>query len=80
MSVHDVELGVELAHRLVEHARRFVRRVVAELRVLHDVVGDIDAEAVDAASQPEAQHVEHRASTSGLRQLRSGCSLRNEWR
>ena len=50
-----------------------VRRVVAELRVLHDVVGDVEAEAVDAASSQKRSASNIAALTSGLRQLRSGC-------
>src|SRR3546814_8132206 len=37
-----------------------VRRVVSELVVLDEVPDDIDAEAVDAAVEPEAKHVVHR--------------------
>ena len=37
-----------------------VRRVVAQLRVLEHLAQGVDAEAVDAAVEPEAQHVEHR--------------------
>jgi hypothetical protein len=35
-------------------------RIVAELRVLHQVPDDVDAEAVDAAPEPEAQRLVHR--------------------
>ena len=37
-----------------------VGRVVAELGVLEHLAQRVDAEAVDAAVEPEAQHVEHR--------------------
>src|SRR5688572_13771835 len=33
--------------------------VVSKLVVLHDVPDYIDAEAIDAAVQPESQHIEH---------------------
>ena len=36
---------------------RRVRRVVAELVVLDQVPQHVDAEAIDAAIEPEAQHV-----------------------
>ena len=57
-----------------------IGRVVAELGVLHQVPDDVDAEAVDAAVEPEAQRRRAwPARTSGLRQLRSGCSSRKAW-
>ena len=53
-----------------------IGRVVAELLVLDQMPDHIDAKAVHAALQPEAQHVEHRLDAlAGLRQFRSGCSL-----
>ena len=36
------------------------RLIVAQRRVLADLVGDVDPEAVDATPQPEAQHFVHR--------------------
>ena len=39
-----------------------VGRVVAQLGVLDQLAHRVDAEAVDAALEPEAQHVEHRLS------------------
>jgi hypothetical protein len=53
-----------------------VRRVVAQLRVLQHLAQRVDAEAVDAAVEPEAQDAEHRLAQLGLRQSRSGCSRR----
>jgi hypothetical protein len=51
-----------------------VRRVVAQLGILGHELGHVDPEAVDAAVEPEAQHVEHRGAGLGVRQFRSGCS------
>ena len=42
------------------------RLVVAELRVLGELVDDVDPEAVDAAVEPEAQHVVHRRLYLGV--------------
>ena len=42
------------------------RLVLAQLRVLADAVDDVDPKAVDAAGQPEAQHVVHRRLDLGL--------------
>lgn len=36
--------------------------IVAELRVLEQVPENVDAESVDAAAEPEAQHVVHRSA------------------
>ena len=43
-----------------------IRQVIAELVVLDDVPDHVDAKAVDAAVEPEPQHVEHRLLDVGI--------------
>ena len=77
--VVDVLLAEVVADRVL--FVRIGRRVVAQLRVLDHLVDDVDAEAVDAALEPEARSTSSiAATTAGLRQFRSGCSARNECR
>ena len=60
--VVDVQLLVEVGilQFVGIHRGTRVRRVVPQLRILHQHVGDVDPEPVDAAIEPEAQYVEHR--------------------
>ncbi|MCY1227182.1 hypothetical protein D9M72_394440 [compost metagenome] len=52
-----------------------VRRVVAELRVLDDLREHVDAESVDAAPKPEAQHLVHRGAHFGVAPVEVGLLL-----
>ena len=49
-----------------------VRRVVAQLRVLQHLAQRVDAEAVDAAVEPEAQDAEHRLAQLGVAPVEVG--------
>ena len=63
----DVELRAVLPHVLVEVAPpRRRRRVVAELRVLHHRVRDVDAESIHATLEPELQRAQHRPTHLGV--------------
>ena len=53
----ELEHAVHLAHRRLIGG---VRRIVGKVRRLDHVPQHVDAEAVDAALEPEAQHVVHR--------------------
>jgi hypothetical protein len=61
-----VQLVVPAGDLLVEVALAQRRRVVAQLGVLADEQRDVDAEAVDAAQEPEARDVEHRLAHLGV--------------
>jgi hypothetical protein len=65
-AVHDMELRLEFAHGLVEHAGGLVHGVIPQLRVFHDVVRDIEAKTIDTSLQPEAEGVEHRLLDLGV--------------
>ncbi len=54
-------------------------RVVGQRRVVEIGVGDVEAEAVDTALQPELQHVERGTFAAGSVQLSLGCWRRNLW-
>ena len=67
--------GVARQHALVRRPARRERRigrVVAELGVLDQVPDHVDAEAVDAAVEPEAQHVVHRGADLGVAPVEVG--------
>ena len=57
---HPADRGEARMHRGPILVVAVARLVVAQRRVLADLVGDVDPEAVDAAPQPEAQHFVHR--------------------
>ena len=60
------------AIRVVAFLPERVRRVVAEVVVLDQVVHHVDPEAVDAAVQPEAQDVQHRLLHFGVAPVEVG--------
>ena len=62
------------------HAEPGDHRVVAQLPVLEDRVRDVDAEARDAAVEPEPEDALELLATSGFHQFRSGCSGAKLWR
>ena len=51
---------------------RGIRQVIAELVVFDDVPDHIDAEAIDAAVEPEPQHIEHRLLDFGISPIEVG--------
>jgi hypothetical protein len=53
-------------------ARRRGLRVVAQIRILHDHRRHVDPEAVDAPIEPEAGHIEHRASDRWIAPVQIG--------
>ena len=63
-AIVDVPLPVVVRDRLVPGVGIWLGRVVAEERVLQDVVRHVDAEAVHAAIHPEAERGVHRLAES----------------
>ncbi len=72
--VGRVELKEPLDAGLVGAPGR-VRRIVAELGVLDQVPEHVDAEAVDAPVQPEAQHLVHGGADLGITPVEVGLLL-----
>ena len=50
----------------------WVGKIVSELIVFHDVPNHVDAEAVDAAIEPEAEHIEHGVLHFGIAPIEIG--------
>ena len=70
--------GVHLEQALdgrVPGPDRGIGRVVAPPRVLHEVPQHVDAKAVDAAVEPEAQHAVHRGAHRGVAPVEVGLLL-----
>ena len=51
-----------------------------QVRILEVAAYHVDAKAVDFAIHPKAEDIVHSVNEGPLRQLRSGCSTRKEWR